>query len=177
MTKVMFSLCLSTGGAGYLSHNALQNLPTMWPRTSPPHRPTPYPPQEVGTVPPAPYHHPHPVPPPAPYPRTFFFQNFRTWPGRGRGRYASCGHAGGLSCCLVKLTCFLSRFRSEWELYDLKADSHQLHNLAGDPTQNATLTKLKQQLMNWRKMTGDYWVCYPEDVLLGGHCGATYNET
>ena len=79
----------------------------------------------------------------------------------------------------VKLSCFLSRFRPEWELYDLKADPHQLHNLAGDPAHNATLTNLKQQLMSWRKNTGDYWVCYPEGVLLGypDHCGATYNET
>ena len=71
----------------------------------------------------------------------------------------------------------MSDFRSEWELYDLKADPHQLHNLAGDPAHNATLTKLKQQLINWRKDTGDYWFCYPEGVLLGGSCGATYNET
>ena len=82
----VFSLSVHGGGAGqagYLSHNALQNLRTMWP-----HSPLP-PPQEVGTphtpplpppctplTPPAPYT-PHPYPPsrtpppcctPAPHP-------------------------------------------------------------------------------------------------------------
>lgn len=71
----------------------------------------------------------------------------------------------------------VSNFRSQWELYDLKADKPELHNLAEDPAHNATFIQLKKQLMNWRKMTSDYWYCYPQGVLEGNDCPPAYNET
>ena len=63
-TKVWFSLCLSTGGVGwvgYLSHNALQNLPMMWSHTPSPHPITPLPCTPL--APPRPIPPTHPIPP------------------------------------------------------------------------------------------------------------------
>jgi arylsulfatase len=41
------------------------------------------------------------------------------------------------------------------ELYDVEADPHQLHNLAADPQQAATLAKLRSLLDQWTAETGD----------------------
>ena len=89
----VFSLSVHRGGggAGYRSHNALQNLPTMWPCTHPP-------PQEVGTPPRTPPGSWNPAPYlPYPYPHTPYPPPPSHTP-QPCGRYASCGHAGGLSC-------------------------------------------------------------------------------
>ena len=66
--KVMFLLCVSVHrgggvGGGYPSHNALQNLPTMWSHTPPPRTP---PPRRA----------PPPAPSRPPPPQFFFFLNF-----------------------------------------------------------------------------------------------------
>jgi arylsulfatase len=41
------------------------------------------------------------------------------------------------------------------ELYNVKDDPHQLHNLAGDPAHAATLAELKKVLARWTDETGD----------------------
>ena len=54
----VFTLCVcSQGGAGHPSHNALQNLPTMWSHTPPP-------PPRTRPAPPTPTPAPYPAPPP-----------------------------------------------------------------------------------------------------------------
>jgi hypothetical protein len=41
------------------------------------------------------------------------------------------------------------------ELYDLEADPHELHNLAGDPRYAQELAELRQLLAQWEHHTGD----------------------
>ena len=41
------------------------------------------------------------------------------------------------------------------ELYDLRADPHEMHNLAADPKQAELLESLRKQLAAWRKQQGD----------------------
>ncbi len=43
----------------------------------------------------------------------------------------------------------------EFELYDLGKDPHETVNLAGNPEVAAVLAKLKSELMEWRRETGD----------------------
>jgi arylsulfatase len=45
--------------------------------------------------------------------------------------------------------------RPREELYDLKRDPHQLHNLAADPADAEPLAKLRQALDRWAEETGD----------------------
>ena len=45
--------------------------------------------------------------------------------------------------------------RAEEELYDLKHDPHELHNLAGDPRFADTLRPLRNRLTAWEQQTGD----------------------
>ncbi len=61
-------------------------------------------------------------------------------------------------------------YRAEWELYDLRSDPQQLHNLAKHPSHNATFQRLRDQLTSWRHKTQDYWICYPQGVLEGKQC-------
>ena len=42
------------------------------------------------------------------------FQGFRTWPGGGRVRYTSCGHAGGLSCYMNLAECKPGKYQSTY---------------------------------------------------------------
>ncbi len=46
--------------------------------------------------------------------------------------------------------------RPEWELYDLETDPAQLNNLAQEATYKTTRTRLKTELENWRRETGDF---------------------
>ncbi len=48
--------------------------------------------------------------------------------------------------------------RSAFELYDLKADPHEMHNLAGDPKHAAVLEEMKAKLKAFQKRTGDPWI-------------------
>ena len=88
------------GGAGYLSHSALQNLPTMWSHTPPPHPVPPVPP-----------------PPPAPYPPCnppleivflnffsfeFFFLKFFFW--------KKAGGAGSTPLAVTQEDCLVCMF-------------------------------------------------------------------
>jgi N-sulfoglucosamine sulfohydrolase len=48
--------------------------------------------------------------------------------------------------------------RPAFELYDLKADPDEIHNLAGDPAHAAVLEQLKAKLRAFQKRTGDPWI-------------------
>jgi arylsulfatase A-like enzyme len=41
------------------------------------------------------------------------------------------------------------------ELYDLRTDRHELHNVAGDPVYAAVLEEMRGELKRWRKAVGD----------------------
>lgn len=45
--------------------------------------------------------------------------------------------------------------RPEEELYDVHADPHQIHNLAGDPMHSQTLAELRERLNQWMVETND----------------------
>lgn len=45
--------------------------------------------------------------------------------------------------------------RPEFELYDLRSDPGEFHNLADDPAYGAVLSALKAKLAAWKKSTGD----------------------
>lgn len=49
----------------------------------------------------------------------------------------------------------LAETRPREELYDLKADPHELQNLAGDPAHAATLNEMRAALDDWITRTGD----------------------
>lgn len=46
-------------------------------------------------------------------------------------------------------------FRTREELYDFSADPDGLHNLAEHPSHRGTLVRLRQDLLDWMKATGD----------------------
>ncbi len=48
--------------------------------------------------------------------------------------------------------------RPHYELYDLKADPHEVRNLAGDPKHADTLKDLQGRLKTFQEKTGDPWV-------------------
>jgi N-sulfoglucosamine sulfohydrolase len=48
--------------------------------------------------------------------------------------------------------------RSPFELYDLKADPHEIHNLADDPNYQKLLAEMKTQLKDFQKRTADPWI-------------------
>src|SRR5262249_46711581 len=45
--------------------------------------------------------------------------------------------------------------KPEEELYDVQADPHEIHNLAGSPKHQDVLKRMRQVLETWRKDTGD----------------------
>jgi uncharacterized sulfatase len=68
------------------------------------------------------------------------------------------------------------------ELYDVRVDPHQIHNLAADPAHRATRESLWQQLRSYLVKTGDPrmdgrdpWQSYPYRQTVG--FGATFNRT
>ena len=42
-----------------------------------------------------------------------------------------------------------------WQLFDLKQDPHELHNVAQQPAHATTLHRLQQQLVAWQRGVGD----------------------
>jgi arylsulfatase A-like enzyme len=50
--------------------------------------------------------------------------------------------------------CFVQP-RPDEELYDLDADPHELHNLAGDPARAAVLAEMRRALAEWQRTTDD----------------------
>lgn len=47
--------------------------------------------------------------------------------------------------------------RARIEMYDLKADPHEINNLADDPKKRSTRERLEQQLREFQLETGDPW--------------------
>jgi len=60
---------------------------------------------------------------------------------------------------------FVAPTRPPEELYDLKADPYEIHNLAGDPQYRDTLLKLRATLDQWICQTGDQGQV-PEDPAI-----------
>lgn len=55
--------------------------------------------------------------------------------------------------------------RSEWELYDLQDDPHEIRNLAESASHAGLLHVLKDRLRKWQAATKDPWICAPGSVL------------
>lgn len=55
--------------------------------------------------------------------------------------------------------------RPEWELYDLKQDPRELHNVAHKHSYQTVLSRLQARLQAWQWRTDDPWVCSPHGVL------------
>jgi len=71
-------------------------------------------------------------------------------------------------------------YRPAWELYDIVADPHELHNLANEPATSDVVQTLKERLYAWQNATTDPWLCGQSKVLVKvrrqlDHCGPTYN--
>ena len=56
-------------------------------------------------------------------------------------------------------------FRPEWELYLLKSDSIESHNIYDSMKYNQTTKKLMKKLKKWITLTNDPFICYPHSVL------------
>lgn len=56
-------------------------------------------------------------------------------------------------------------YRPQWELFDLKTDPHELHNLYGMPAYENITIDLMQKLRTWQNVTADPWICAPDGVL------------
>lgn len=56
-------------------------------------------------------------------------------------------------------------YRSQWELYNLKNDPHELNNLAGSSEYKSLLVELQARLNSWQNVTDDPWICAPSGVL------------
>jgi arylsulfatase A-like enzyme len=63
------------------------------------------------------------------------------------------GHAAGTLTDVQAQ--WLADSRPVEELYDLRTDPHEVHNLATDPAYRDTLTRLRGALDDWRERTGD----------------------
>lgn len=55
--------------------------------------------------------------------------------------------------------------RRRLQLFDLRADPDELHDLSGDPAQAATIARLQSRLRLWQTQTGDPWVQFSEPVV------------
>ncbi len=53
------------------------------------------------------------------------------------------------------------------ELYDLKTDPHEMHNLAGDPKQASRLASMNAELKAWMKQQGDTQTVFGKPLLIG----------
>jgi len=53
------------------------------------------------------------------------------------------------------------------ELYDLKADPHEMRNLAGDPKQASRVASMRAELKAWMKQQGDSETVFGKPLLLG----------
>ena len=68
-------------------------------------------------------------------------------------------------------------YRDQWELYDIQNDPEELKNLAYDPSYLEVLASMQKQLEEWRSVTADPWICYPQGVLEGSTCYDLDNDT
>lgn len=71
----------------------------------------------------------------------------------GPSKYFLIEHREQPECAALYRQAF--GLRPEWELYDLKADPHQLHNRAGEASSARRLESLKARLAAWMKSTAD----------------------
>jgi len=72
-------------------------------------------------------------------------------------------------------------YRPAWELYDVLADPHELHNLASKPAMSDVLRTLQRHLLAWQNATADPWICGQSGVRVRvrgqpDQCGPLYNE-
>jgi len=72
-------------------------------------------------------------------------------------------------------------YRPAWELYDILADPHELHNLADKSAMSDVVKTLQQHLLAWQNATADPWLCGQSKVRVrvpGGpdRCGSLYND-
>jgi N-sulfoglucosamine sulfohydrolase len=51
---------------------------------------------------------------------------------------------------------FMQSRKPEWELYDVKADPHEIHNLAGSPNHQRTFRDLRTRLERWIEDSNDH---------------------
>lgn len=56
-------------------------------------------------------------------------------------------------------------YRPQWELYNVRKDWTEVHNLADDGNYADILNFLKQQLLKWQNETSDPWICGVSAVL------------
>ncbi len=56
-------------------------------------------------------------------------------------------------------------YRPEWELFDLKSDSHEIHNIYSSLKHYKIIKELKNSLKKWRLETNDPFICSPHSVL------------
>ena len=66
-------------------------------------------------------------------------------------------------------------YREQYELFDLSKDPHETKNVANDPEYKSVFDDLKSKLYNWRNVTDDPWLCWPQGVLLGSTCNPLLN--
>ena len=57
-------------------------------------------------------------------------------------------------------------YRSEWELFDLQNDPHELKNLASESSLQNMLKDMKDQLLGWQNVTNDPWLCMPAGEIV-----------
>ncbi|OWR52392.1 N-sulfoglucosamine sulfohydrolase like protein [Danaus plexippus plexippus] len=55
-------------------------------------------------------------------------------------------------------------YRPQWEMYDLKNDPLETHNLHGKPSLSEVEASLRERLHSWQLATGDPWLCSPAAV-------------
>ena len=53
------------------------------------------------------------------------------------------------------------------ELYDLKADPYEMHNLAADARQASRLASMRAELKEWMKQQGDTQTVFGKPLLIG----------
>jgi arylsulfatase A-like enzyme len=63
---------------------------------------------------------------------------------------------------------FFAASKPAEELYDLEADPHEIHNLAGDPAQAARLQAMRAALDRWVRETGDLGAVPEKELIARG---------
>lgn len=68
-------------------------------------------------------------------------------------------------------------YRDQWELYDLKQDPEELHNVAEEKDYREILKELQKKLKDWQIETYDPWQCSPDGIqnVLENGCLPLYN--
>jgi len=79
----------------------------------------------------------------------------RDYEGRGSGRSMDLHSAIASATPEIQAAYQLARRPPRWQLYDLRDDPYEFHNLAKSPQHTKILSALQQQLAQWRKETND----------------------